>query len=62
MLSFLRGAFLTEIRIEHRSADTDSPIRFFPLFAKDAFSFVKECGLPCEQRKAPFYTPGDLVE
>ncbi len=61
MVSFLRGSFTTEIRIEHVSDLADSPIRFFPLFSADAFSFTKQHGFTVEERRAPFYTKGDLM-
>lgn len=61
MVSFLRGTFTTEIRIQHISDVSDSPIRFFPLFSRDAFTTAKALGLPVEERRAPFYTKGDII-
>lgn len=62
MVSFLRGTFTTEIRIQHSSDVADSPIRFFPLFSPDAFASAKQLGFPVEERRAPFYTKGDFIE
>jgi hypothetical protein len=61
LIRFLRGTFTTEIRIEHRSVVSDSPIRFFPLFSRDAFAYAKQLGLPVEEARAPFYTKGDFL-
>lgn len=61
MVSFLCGSFMTEIRIEHTSDTADSPIRFFPLFSSDAYTCAAELGLPCEEKRAPFYTKGDIM-
>ena len=60
-VAFLRGTFTREIRIAHRAEFADSPIRFFPLFSKDAFAYATSCGYPTVRRKAPFYTKGDIV-
>ena len=62
MVSFLRGTFTTEVRIQHTSDVAESPIRFFPLFSRDAFATAKALGLPVEERRAPFYTKGDLID
>ncbi len=62
MVSFLRGTFTTEVRIEHTSDVADSPIRFFPLFSSDAYLHAKHLGLPCEQKRTPFFTRGDLID
>lgn len=44
-VAFLRGAFTTEIRIAHRAEFADSPLRFFPLFSKDAFAYATSDGV-----------------
>jgi len=62
VVSFLRGSFMTEVRIEHTSDVADSPIRFFPLFSRDAYAHARSLGLPCEEKRAPFYTKGDLID
>ena len=56
----LRGMFTTEFRIEHRCSWTEEPVRFFAFGAPKAIDSVKAQGFPCEIRKAPFYSKGDI--